>query len=159
MYAVACEGVKEYGECCHEGLTLTRCHLGNLALVKNNTTKDLNIIVYHFPLEVVAACCPVVVVYGLVAVDGDEVVFGILCKLTVEVGGGNHCLLVFSETTGCVLYDAESHRHDFVESLLVQVEHFLLQLVDGVEDRLALINRSLLNLSLQLGNLSLLLVS
>ena len=134
MYAVACEGVKEYGECCHEGLTLTCCHLGNLALMENSTTEDLNVIVYHLPLEVVASCCPVVVVNGLVAVDGDEVVLGVLSELAVEVGGSNYCLLVLCETTGCVLYDAESHRHDFVESLLVQVEHFLLQLVDGIED-------------------------
>ena len=74
MHAVASQCVEEYRAGSHEGLTFTRCHLGNLALMEHGTADELHVIVYHLPLRIVAACGPMVVVYGLIAVDGDEVV-------------------------------------------------------------------------------------
>ena len=156
--AVAGKSVEEYRECRHESLTLTGSHLRNLALVQYDTAEELYVVVNHFPLQVVAACCPVVVIDSLVAVDGYEVVLRVGSELAVEVGSCYYGLLVLCEAACCVLNDAESYRHHFVECLLVDFEHFLLQLVDSVEDAFALVDRCVLNLSLELGNLGLLLV-
>ena len=148
MYAVAGEGVKEYGECGDKGLTLASGHLGNLALVEHGTTEELDIIVHHVPQHVVAAGYPVVGVDGLVVLDAHKVLGR--GKLTVEVGGGHHHLLVLREATGGLLHDAESHGEHLVKSLLVYLQYFLLYLVHLVEDGLALVDRCFLYLRLEL---------
>ena len=152
---IAGQGIQEYRTGTNEGLTLTSSHLGNLALVQNNTTEELNVVVDHFPLEVIATCSPVIVVDSLVTIDGDEVVGWVGCQLTVEVVGCNHSLLVLCETASGILDDAESCRQNLVEGNLILVECFLLQLVDLVEDSLTLVDRSILNLSLEFCYLSL----
>ena len=159
MNAVAGESVEEYRKCRHESLTLTGSHLRNLALMQYGTAEELYVVVNHFPLQVVAACCPVVVIDSLVTVNGDEVVLRVGSQLAVEVGGCNHSLLVLCEAACCVLNDTESYRHHLIECLLVDFEHFLLQFVDSVEDALALVDRSVFDLCFELGNLCFLLVS
>ena len=74
VYTITCEGVQEDRGCTYEGLTLTGSHLCNLTLVENNTTEELYIVVNHFPLHIITAGCPVVVIDSLVAIDGNEVV-------------------------------------------------------------------------------------
>ena len=152
---IAGQGIQEYRTGTNEGLTLTSSHLGNLALVQNNTTEELNVVVDHFPLEVIATCCPVIVVDSLVTIDGDEVVGWVGCQLTVKVVGCNHSLLVLCETASGILDDAESSRQNLVEGNLILVECFLLQLVDLVEDSFTLIDWSVFDFSLKLSNLCL----
>ena len=77
MNAVACECVEEHGEGGDEGLTFTGSHFCNLALMQCDTAEELHVVVYHFPFQVVASCCPVVVVVGFVAFDCHEVVLWI----------------------------------------------------------------------------------
>ena len=153
MYAVACECVEEHGQGGYKGLTLTCRHLGNLTLMEGNTAKHLHVVMYHLPLQVVAACCPMVMVDGVVAIDCDEVVLRIGSQLTVEVSGSNHGLLVLCESTCGVFHYAESHRHNVVERLLVNFESLFLQFVNLVEDAFALVDRRVFNLCLQFGNL------
>ena len=158
VYAIACKGVEEYRECSHKGLTFTCCHLGNLTLMQNDTTENLYIIMHHFPLEVVATSCPMVVIDGIVAIDCYKVVLWVGSKLAVEISSRNDCFLILGKAACRILYNSKGYRHNLVECLLVDFQNFLLKLVDSIEYAFALINRSLLNLCLQLCNLSFLLV-
>ena len=150
---IARESVEEDGERGDEGLTLTRGHLGDLALMKHLTTKDLDVVVDHLPLQVVATSGPVVVIDGLVTVDGDEVLGRVGSELAVEVGSRDDGLLVLGEATGRILDDAKGHRHHLVEGLLITIEGLLLQFVDLVEDRLALVDGRILDGGLEAGDL------
>ena len=118
--------------------------------MEHSSTEELYVVVYHFPFQVVATGRPVVVVYGLVAVDSDKVLTGIGCKFTVEIGSGNDGLLVLGKASGCVLNNGKHLRKDFVEGFLVDVEHFLLDLVDLGKDIGTLIDGCVLDGSLQL---------
>ena len=149
---IARESVEEDGERGDEGLTLTRGHLGDLALMKHLTTKDLDVVVDHLPLQVVATSGPVVVIDGLVTVDGDEVLGRVGGELAVEVGGRDDGLLVLGEAAGRILDDAKGHRHHLVEGLLITIEGLLLQFVDLVEDRLALVDGRILDGGLEAGD-------
>ena len=153
VHAVACEGVEEHGERSHEGLTLTGSHLSDLALVEGDATEELHVVVHHVPVDLVAAGCPLVVVDSLVTVDGDEVVLRIGSELAVEIGRCHHGVSVLRKAAGGVLDDGESHGHDLVEGFLQLIEHLLVLLVYLVEDRLTLIDRRVLNLGTELGNL------
>ena len=64
---IASQGIQKDRCCTYKGLTLTGSHLGNLTLLENN-------VVNHFPLHIITAGCPVVVIDSLVAIDGNEVV-------------------------------------------------------------------------------------
>ena len=123
-----------------------------------DTTKELYVVVDHLPFQVIAAGCPVVVIDSLVTIDGDEVLARIGCQLTVEVGSGDDSLLVLGKATCCLLDDGEDLRHHLVEGLLIDVEHLFLQLVNLGEDVGTLVDRCLLDGSLQFLYLLLLLV-
>ena len=152
VYTIACEGIEEHGEGSHKGLTFTSSHLGNLSLMEHETTKQLHVVMDHLPFQVVTTCCPVVMIDGFVAIDGDEVLTGIGSQLTVEVGSRDDGLLVLCEATGSLLDDGKHFVHHFVESLLVDVQHFLLYLVNLCEDVCTLIDRGVLDGGLQFGN-------
>ena len=152
MHTVASKGVQEYRQGSHKGFTLTRSHLGNLALVQGYTTKYLNIVVHHFPFQVVATRCPVVMIDSLIAINRDKVFLGVGSQFAVKIVCGNDGFLVFSKTSSRIFHNAESYRHHLVQCLLINLQRFFLQLVDGVEDAFALVDGRFFNLSLQLGN-------
>ena len=145
VHTVAGQGVEEHGQGGHEGLTFTRCHLGNLTLMQGDTAEELHVVVHHFPFQVVSTSCPVVVVDGLVAVDGDEVFLGVGSQLAVEVGGCDDGLFVLGKAASCLLHNAEGNGHHLVERLLVDFECLLVEFVNLVEDGLTLIERCLFN--------------
>ena len=121
--------------------------------MQGNTAEDLDIVVHHIPLDLVTAGSPLIVVDGLVAVDGDEVVLRVSGQLAVEVGSRNHGLLILLEAAGSILDDAVGHGHHVVERFLEGVKHLLILLIDLVEDRLTLVDWRLLNLGFQLADL------
>ena len=147
---VAGERIEKHRKGGNECLALTCRHLGDLALMQDDTAEDLYVIVYHLPLQVVAAGCPVVMVNGLVAIDRDEVLGRVSCQFTVEVGCRDNRFLVLRETACRILHNGEGDRHHLVERRFVVVESLLVQLVNLVEDFLALVNRCLLDLCTQL---------
>ncbi len=153
VYTVAGERIEEYWQSSHESLTLTSSHLGNLTLMEGDTTENLHIVVYHIPLHLVTSGRPLVVVNGLVAIDGDKVVGRIGSQFTVEIVGNNHSLLVLGKAAGGILDDAIGNRHNIVEGLLVLLERVLLKTVYLVENLFTLINRSFLDGGTQLGYL------
>ena len=149
--SIACKGVEEYRQGGNEGLTFTGCHLGNLSLMKNDTSEELHIIVHHVPLEVVTACHPVVLVYRFVAFYTHKV---FCCgKFAVEIGGSHHNLLVLGKASGGLFHDTESHRHHVVKRLLVNFEDIFLQFIYLVEYCSTLVNGRCFYLSLEFSNL------
>ena len=145
MNAVARECVEEHRQCRNEGLTLTCCHFGYLSLMQHAATKQLYVVVYHFPLQVVASGRPVVVVDGLVAVDGDEVVGGISREVTVKLVGCYHSFLVLGKASRRFLDDGKHLWHGLVEFFFVDVENFLFELVNLLEQFGTLVNRRVLD--------------
>ena len=127
VYAVTCKCIEEDGECGGEGLTFTREHLGNLALMQNGATEELDVEVNHVPLQVVATCYPVIVVDSLVAFDVNKVM---RCgKVAVEVVCCDLDVFVCCKELCGSLYDGEYFSAFPVKSLLEGFEHVLLQLV------------------------------
>ena len=157
MHAVSGESIKEYGQRSHEGLTFTRCHLGNLTLMEYHTTEELHIVVYHVPHRIVATGFPVVSIDGLVALDAHEILRGSQCA--VHIGSRHHYLTVLREAACGLLHDGEGLGQHLVECHLVLVEHGGLQLVYLVEELFALLNLGFFYLGFQLGYLGILLCS
>ena len=117
MHTLMCQGVEEYGECCHEGLTLTRCHLGDATLVQYDTTKELHIVVYHIPLDDITTRGPLAAVDSLVALDAHQVLT-LGCEVAVEVVGSNHHLVVLGKAACCILHDCECLGENLLKTLL-----------------------------------------
>ena len=145
MNTVTCQCIQEYRQGSHKCLTLTSCHLGNLSLMQNHTTKQLNIVVNHFPLQVVTACSPVIVVNSLVTIDSDEVFLWITSQLTVEIVCCNNSLLVLSKSACCLFNDGEHLGHDLVEGTFVDFQYFLLDFIDLGKDIGTLVDRCILD--------------
>ena len=137
MYTLARQGVEEYGERSHKGFTLTRSHLGDLTLVQYDTTKELHIVVHHVPLQVVTAGNPVVLVDGLVALDGDKLLLG--RQVAVEVVGRYDHRLVLGKTACRILHDGEGLGQNLVQHLLDLLVDRLRQLVDLLRELLLLL--------------------
>ena len=148
MYAVAGQCVKEHRQGSHKCLTLTGCHLGNLTLMQNYTTKQLYVIVDHIPYGVITSGYPMMLPKCLVTIYDHKVMLG--CQVTVKIGRGNLNLLILGKTAGCLLYDGEHIGKDIVKNHLIAVHDLLLQFIYLVEQRLAVLQFSLFNLSLKL---------
>ena len=152
MDAVAREGVEEYGERSHEGLTFTRCHLSNLSLVEDDAAEELHVVVNHIPHRLVAACLPMVHVDSLVALDADEILGD--GEVAVEVRSRDDDFLILGKASGSLLDDGKRLRQGLIHRLLVDFEDVLLQFVNLVEQRLAVFQFRGFHLRLQIGNLS-----
>ena len=146
MHALFCEGVEEYGERRHEGLSFARRHLGDLAFVEHHAAEQLYVVVDHVPLHVIAAGHPVIGVYGLVALDGYEILGG--GQIAVEIVGRDHYRLVLGEAARRVLHDGERFGQYFVEFLLDLFVDAFGRLVDLLRDLLLLFERCLGQLQL-----------
>ena len=136
--ALAGQGVEVDRQGGHEGLTLTGGHLGNLAAVQHGAADDLHVVVHHVPGDFVSAGHPVVLVDGLVALDGDGGVRG--RQVAVVVGGRHGDGLVLCEAARRLLDDGESLGQYLVEHLLGLVVAVLLQLVDALVEALLLVD-------------------
>ena len=96
---------------------------------------------------------------SLITVDGDKVLLGITGQFTVEVCSRYDGLFVLSETLGSLFYDGENLRHHLIERFLIDIEHFLLYLVDLLENAGTFVNGGVLDGCLQFCNFGLLLFS
>ena len=148
MYAIACEGVKEYWKSSHKGFTLTGGHLSNLAFVENNTTYELYVIVCHVPLNHIAACHPFILVNGFVTFNGHKVKLG--GKVTVKICCSYSYGFILLETTGCLTYNGKHLWKHTVKNLIHVVKRLLVKIVNFCIERSTVLKVSLLNLSLNL---------
>ena len=151
MHTIARQGIQEHGTGSHEGLTLTRSHLGHLALMEHGTTEQLYVIVYHVPGHVIATCLPVVVIDGLVAHDIHEVETG--SELTVQVGGRHLDVLVLGEAFSGALHNGKGHGTYLVEFHLKTLQYLFLQFIYLGKEGRTVLDFRFLNLCLQRGNL------
>ena len=149
MNSASGKRAEEYRQCGHESLTLAGSHLGNLALVEYDTANELYIVVYHVPFDFVSTGNPVVLVYRLVALDGDEVAT-LSCELTVGVGSCDLDGLVGSESGGSLAHCGKHGGEHSVELLLVDVEYIFLALVYLIPQGLALLEGETVDTALYL---------
>ena len=128
-------------------------------MMQYDTAEQLYVVVDHLPFQIVTASSPMVMVDGFVTVDSDEVFLRVTCQFTVEVCGSHNGLLVLGKTLGGLFHDGKHLRHHLVECFLVNVEHFLLNLVDLCKDVCALVDGGALDGALQFFNTGFLLLS
>ena len=75
---------------------------------------------------------------GLVAVDGDKVL-ALGCQVTVELCGGNGDGLVLGKASCRWLHNGKNGGKHLVELVLEDVENFLLDIIDFLPQRFALL--------------------
>ena len=158
MNTVTCQGIQEDGEGGNQGLSFTSSHLRNLTLMKNGTTKQLYIIVYHFPFQVVTSGCPVIVVDGLISIDGNEILLRVSSQLSIKVGGRYNGFLIFSKAFGSLFHNGKHFRHNLIKSFLIDIQNFLFNLVNLSKDVCTLIDRGIFNGGLEFCNTGFLLL-
>ena len=124
MYAIVRQGVEIDRQCCHEGLAFTGRHLGYLTLMQYNAAEKLNVIVYHIPCDLVAACHPVVVVEGFLAFYVHKVVFR--GKIAVKIRSRYFYGLVLRKTTRSRFDNRVSLGQDVIQHALVLLTDFFL---------------------------------
>ena len=139
------ECIEEYGQCGYERLTFTCSHLGDFSLMQHDSSEQLDVIVYHLPLEQVSSSRPLVVINSLVALNRDEVVCRVCREFAVKFGCCDNRLFVFSKSACRLFDDRKSHRHHFVKGILIFVECFLFQFVYAVENFLTLLDGCVLD--------------
>ncbi len=116
VHTLAGQRVEEYGQGSHERLSLSRRHLGDLALVEHHAAEQLHVVMHHVPFDVVSARGPMRRVDGLVAVDGHEILLS--GKVAVERRRRHLHRVVFGEAARRVLHDGESLGQYLVQLLL-----------------------------------------
>ena len=127
VYAVSCQGVEEHRQGSNKCLSLTGSHFGNFPFVQNDTAEQLYIVVYHIPNGLVTACLPMVVVYGVVAVNLHKVELG--SQLAVEVVCCNCDFFVFGKAACAVLYYGKSLGQSLVKCFVEFFEHLFFEFV------------------------------
>ena len=130
VHSLAGKRIQEHGKSRHEGLSLTGGHLGDLALMQGDASDQLHVIMDHVPMYLVASGHPVIVVYGLVAVDLHEIV----------VDGEGAVEVVRLDHDGLVLLEAAGRRLDYRE-------RFGKYLIEACLDGLVLVLHELVGLS------------
>ena len=108
--------IEEYRQSRNESLTLTGSHLGNLSLMKNDTTDNLDIVVDHVPGNLVSASHPMVLPESLVSFNLHE----ITCRaeIAVEVICSHLDNRVLCESARRRLHDGKSLRKNLIENSL-----------------------------------------
>ena len=127
VYTLACERIQEYRERSNESLALTCSHLGNLALMQDDTADDLHIIVHHIPGDLISAGDPVVLPQCLVTLDLYEIPGR--AEITVEIICSNLHDRILREPAGCGLHDSECLRKNLVQHFLDLLIFLLHELV------------------------------
>ena len=150
VYAVACQGVKEYRQGCHKGLTFTGSHLSNLTLMQYHTTEQLYIVMDHVPYGIVTAGYPVLLPQSLITVYDNKVMLG--CQVTVKISCGYLNLLILCEAAGGILYYGKNIRKDLIQNHLIAVQDLLLKFIYLIEQRLSVFQFGLLDLGLKILN-------
>ena len=146
VYALASQCVKEYGQCCNQSLTLTRCHLGNTTAkflvvrvlqtldttqVQYDTTKQLAVVVNHIPLQQVTACDPTILINGFaLLVDRHEILAS--RQVLIELRCRHHDLLALRETASRRLHNCKCVGQNVVEFLLDLLIDNLFELLDAL---------------------------
>ena len=116
VHTLACKRIQEHRERRNESLTLTGSHLGNLALMQDDTSDDLHIVVHHIPGNLVSAGNPMVLPQCLVTLDLHEITGR--AEISVEIICSNLHNRILREPAGSGLHDRECLRKNLVQHFL-----------------------------------------
>ena len=112
MYSLAGQGIKEHRKGCHEGLSLSCRHLGDLTLMQDDTTDELNVIVHHIPCHLVSTGHPVVLPEGIISFYGHEFLGCAEVAVELRCLHLDHRVLLESSCSG--LHDGECLRKNLI---------------------------------------------
>ena len=135
MHAFVGHSIEEYWQGSHQGLTLTRSHLGDRTTllfivldgtVEYHTTNELHIIMHHIPYDFIATRSPSIVVDSFIAINLHKVEACIRSQVAIHLGSCHGDGLVFSETTSCTLDNSKSIWQDVIECLVIDIQHLFL---------------------------------
>ena len=129
VHAFVCHSVEEDRQGCHQGFTLTSCHLGNFTFVEYYATDELHIIVYHIPYVLVTTSSPAIGVDGFVVFNFYEVEAAIGSQVAIHLGSGDYDFLVLCKTTSGTLDDSEYFGQYLTQDILVCGLYVLLDMV------------------------------
>ena len=145
------KGIEEYRQGRHKGLSLTGRHLCYLALMQDDTTDKLHIVMHHVPCDLVASGHPVVVPHSIVPVYFHEILD--CTQVTVEIRGLDSDDGILLEPPRSGLHHRKCLRKNLVEHILYLLIYFLHKPVRLRGKLLFLIERNVLvQLRLYVGN-------
>ena len=144
--------VEVHRECRHEGFTFTGRHLGNLTLVQNDTTEELDVIVNHIPCDLVSSCHPMVGIARFITVYFDKVETGVRSEVLIHFCSGYFHHLVLRKTTCRRFDDGVGFGQNLVEHFFVAIFDFLLEFIYLIVDLLALFDWRCLDGSFEFGD-------
>ena len=152
--SVSCQSIEEDRQRSSKSLTFTSEHLSNFALMKDGTSKKLNIEMHHVPNDLVTTSYPSIMINSLVTLDIHKIMGS--CQGAVEIVCCDYdvAVLCLSETFSCTLDDGKYLCTHSIKSFFESLEDILFQLIDFCKNRSTILNVSLRNLALQLINLS-----
>ena len=122
MYSLASQCIKEYRKGCYEGFSLSCRHLGNLALVEDDTADELDIIMDHVPCDFIASGHPVVLPEGIVSVNRDKILG--CTEGAVEVCRAYLYHLILLETASGGFHDCKSLRKNLLKDFFYDFVNF-----------------------------------
>ena len=118
-----------------------------------HTAEQLDVVMYHIPCHLVAACHPVIVIDGFLAVYLNEVVACIGCHVAIALGGGHFYRLALRKTTCGGFYYCKRLRQQLHQDDFVLLLDLFLQIVNLLIDFFAFVYLQCLYRGAQLGNL------
>ncbi len=119
--------VQEHWKGRNQGLSFTSCHLGDLALVQNDTSDQLHIVMNHIPGNHISAGHPAVV-----PDSGITIYLHIIepcTQVLVKFGGIYPDGLILLESAGSGLHYGKGNRKHFIQHNLHILVDFLLETV------------------------------
>ena len=116
--------------------------------MKHDTADELHIIVAHIPLDHIATGHPLILIDGLVALNGDTLALG--SQVAVVLRGRHGDGFVLLEAAGGLLHHGEGLRLYLVENVLSGGIDLLLQLLNLLVGVLLLLHGDVV-VSLQIG--------
>ena len=137
MHALSGQGIQEYRQGCHQGLTFTGGHFGNHAAllligldaaIQDDTADELDVIMNHIPGDDVATGHPLVFPDGLFTLNLHEIA-SLGGQELVKFGSRNRHGLVLGKTAGGGFHDGESFRQELIQDYLDGFVLFLHQFV------------------------------
>ena len=127
VHTEPCQSVQEHRKGRNQGLSFTSCHLGDLALVQNDTSDQLHIVMNHIPGNHIAASHPAVVPDCGIILYLD--IIEPCGKILVKISGLDPYGLILLEPAGSGLHYGKSNRKHFIQHNLHILVDFLLETV------------------------------
>ena len=137
VHAPTGQCIQEHRKRRHQGLALSRLHLGHLASVQGHPTNQLHIVVDHVPGHGCARCGPRLGPKGLVALQPHQI--SARCNVPVQFRGGHLHFAFCGKSTGRLLDQGKRLRHHLLQNLFQTLVDLELKRIDLFEERFLLV--------------------